>query len=326
MYFKLSYGGLIYMRKKLITILTPIFFILLFTSTSTLTLAATAARDWAVDDEIVFGIYEKTDVVEINKELGLKGGGEYIYKAEAQFTILSIDESLKEVLINKTYNDGYSRTSNYDYDGMDMAQSVITPYYLLDVNYIYDLETDQVLLRSLDCYLFPWWVIEVDWTEFNNHFKGVFNDTNIIDYIYPPSGTEEITVAEFLNSISYTICGRNNIVNARNQFTATRTKWVMSFDLSGVAHFYDYEKEEYALYNKYKVSSHIEYTASGTLKKYQFIKEYKYETETREVDYYSEITKRLGGVRKLPIPVGFLAVGFSVVAIAIIRIRKKNVC
>jgi len=324
MYFKLSFGGLIYMRKRLIAILIPIFFILLFTSTSTLTLAATAARDWAVDDEIVFGIYQKIAVTEINKELGLKGGDEFEYKAEAQFTILSIDEGLKEVEINITDNNGYYGSINFDYDGMDMAQSLLTPTYFLDVYYIYDSDTDQVLLRGLDCNIFPWWVIEVDWTEFNNHFKGVFNDTNILDTVSTSSDPEEITVAEFLNSISYTICRRNNIVNARNQFTATRTKWVMSFDLSGVAHFYDYEKEEYALYDTYKVSSHIEYTDGGTLKKYQFIKEYKYETETWKVDYYYEITKTLGGVKKLPIPIGFLAVGFSVVALVIIRIRKKN--
>lgn len=304
--------------------LVSLYFILLFTSNVPLTLGATVARDWNAGDVIIFGTYKKSVIVTTNKEEGMKGEKNTEEKYENQYTIINIDEDSKIALINCSSSHGNYGTYNFNFDGMDMAQSLLTSVNFFEVHYFYNDATNRVLLSSINFYTSFWKLIEVDWGEFNNHFKGVFNDTNVISTLDTPSGTIETTVSEFLDSISYKICGFRDIENAREYFTATTTKWIMSFDLSGVAYFYDHEQVAYAPYKKYKVAIQIEYTPGGTLKNYQYTHEYIIETETRKIDYYYERIITLGGVNIIPIHTGFIAVCFSVVALAIIRVRKKN--
>lgn len=307
-------------------LLTLIFFILLLTNDNILIFGALANTDWKEGDELKFEIYQKTVKTEINKELDLKSEEETIYENEELVTIIYVYEDIWEALVNLSYYDGYYGYEQFNFDGMDMARDDLTSRDFLSVHYTYDDNTQDILLTSFRCIFSPRRFIKVDWTTFNNHFKGVFDDNNILDSVTTPSGNEEITVSEFLGSISYSICGKKDIIKARNQFTATRTKWVMTFDLSDILHFYDHDEREFIQLNRCLITTHIEYTPGGILRKYQYRWEYQYETDKEEVEYYSEVTKTLGGVKKIPILFVFITVGFSIVALAIIRIRKKNVC
>ena len=295
------------------------------TSNSLLSSGATTARDWYIDDEVIYGIYDKSEYTEINKDLNLKSGSEFFYKVDYYLKILDIDEDQKDVYVNVStafFNFGEIR---YPINGSAYSETFLSTDYLLDTRYMYDSVTDAVYLTHFRCELiYLRWFLDIDWSIFNTYFKSAFDDANVVQTVTTPLGPEEITVSDFLSSISYTICGRSNIVNARKQFTETRTRWVLKFNLANTIYFHDTDEDVFVPFDKYKVTFILDYTDGGTLKKYQTIKEYKVETSHYKINFHSERIYTLGGVKKIPLPIGFFAFGFSVVALVILRGRKKN--
>jgi len=317
------------MKKRLFAIFAAIFFILLITSNCALTFGAIATRDWYVGDELIFGDYFKYDRTVTDKGTDFASYRGKERKFDIQYTILTIDEVAKQVSVNVTEKGVFVGIYDLNYDGNEYAKNLLITSHFFTTYYTYDSNTDIVFLTQFSCGFWSYKLLEADWSFFNTKFKEIFDDDKVIKTVSTPTGTRQITVAELLDSVSYTICGRSNIINARNQFTPIRTKWTFKFDLAGAIYIYDTLEDEYVTYDKYKITYILDHTQGGTLKKCQYIREYKYETSQSIVEYYLESTQWLGGGEKLLIQLGFTIIvfsiiGFSVVAIAIIRGRKKK--
>jgi hypothetical protein len=294
-------------------------------SNSALASGVVTTRDWQVNDSLVFGYYYKNEYTEYNKEVGLLRSSLDEGQTDTRLEILAIDEAQKIVFINRTTSNGYSSVLDYDYNGNAYAKEYLTTDRLFYAFYAYDIETEQYYLTSFSISVYNiFYFLEADWGVFNEDFKKVFDDDQVIARI-PIPVEHDVTMSEFLESInSYSICGRSSINYARKQFKESRTKWLLEFDLKNTIYIHDNDKDEFLPYSKYKLLFHLEYSEGGTLEKYQFTREYKYETSKKQAEYYQEETFWLGGGNIVPISTEFLLFGFSVVAFIIIRKRKNT--
>ena len=250
------------------------------------------------------------------------------YNADKTVTILSVDEVEKRILTEVSLPNGGKSTHGETFNGTGIAQYELTTRNFLGVHYTYDTSTNNIYMTSFSCGLIMHKFIEVDWSFFNKEFKGIFGDKNILDTVICSTSIKEITIKEFLSSISYTILGKKDIVDARNQFTNTRTSWTFEFDLKDAIYRFDNEENDYLPYNKYKVTLQFEYTNGGTIRRYQYIREYEYETSKLKREFYHEVNEWFGG-EKLSLIRGFIIIGSSiavcvVVTIAISIWRKKQ--
>lgn len=316
------------MRKRILVISAPLFLVIMIASNSTLAIGATATRDWDVNEATVIRTSWERDETIYNKTLDLTHRRYSKNEHDDLITIIAIDEDLEIVVLNITPgHDGIGGVREYPYNGNDLTENSygFTTNNFFATYYVYNSETRNTYLTHFYFNFYLVFFLEVDWSIFNNNFEKILNDGNIVDTVPTSYGEKQITVAEFLGSLSsYTICGKSTLEQARKQFTNIRTKWEFTFDLTGVIYFSDPEENEFTLYDKYIITFYLDYSNGGTLKNHQTIREYRYETENISVEGYTESAISFGsGERILPIPMEFLAVGFSVVAIVIIQIRKK---
>jgi len=258
---------------------------------------------------------------------------EYSESYSEDIHILEIDDVDETIIYERTDEDStYNNTVHYSWD------SYISNYFdfndLFDINYIWDQDRDQPILRNFDFYFYNSRFMESNWSQINTQLSDILNETTIVDIVINPNdmSSHVITFGDFLGNLtSYKIQGKSSISAAQNQFTDSTTKWTFEFDLSGVIHYLDHYNTTfgYNIYlpiDKMTFETTVEYTEDGARKyRSDFI---EIENEYSDDEYkVTEIMSYVVSLGKLPIQLSLSYLSFIpaiLVIVLVVRIRKNK--
>ena len=124
---------------------------------------------------------------------------------------------------------------------------------LFTLQYKFDEQTSKLIVDHFYMKFPEQSLIEPDWAHINEVLATSFKSSTAMGTYYHSNYNEiEITLGEFLSEIpSYTIMGKNNLEDARDQLTPTKRRWTFEFDLSGYIYRF--------FLNRTRINSEIQY-------------------------------------------------------------------
>ncbi|MBY8995113.1 MAG: hypothetical protein KGD59_11225 [Candidatus Heimdallarchaeota archaeon] len=218
-------------KNKLILVLSFVSIILLF---NTFTYANAAEAPWADGSMFSWAAENMIQIHLINYDDDV----ESIFEARTgyifTFNLTDVDNSTLTYDYNTLGMFGGGGTSSYDVQVFNGLYSLGNMFL---VSYVWDYEYNVTVMESFS-FTFPYWLlIEPNWTAINSQLDDEFNGSTILDTVADPYQpiTYNITLNDVLNdATSFSIMGKNTLVEAKQQFTSATHRWTFDFDYSNV--------------------------------------------------------------------------------------------
>ncbi|MHA1186581.1 MAG: hypothetical protein ACTSXA_09400 [Candidatus Heimdallarchaeota archaeon] len=317
-------------KKEILMMINSALIIALFCN---LSLVSASDLAWNAGDVIVWGRYTEVSTIVTNVAAGTTLEDKDQDGYDFQYNLTSYD------LLSKQYEYIYSSPSGTNspttrsFDWENMANNYLTSDNgdFINVNYQWDYATNQTVLTTFSFYLNTnflnnWRLIEPNWVNLNTAFKGIFNETYVLDTLADPYEPliHNFTWGTFLDSIDFKIMGRSNLNYALNQFKDSTSKWTFEFDLSGV---YSHDLNgDWEGYESYVVVVEVEYSDGGVLEKYVRDTSYTRTTDDIQTDYLSHTKEAIGGLKKAmaSIPIITAIIGLLTISTFILIKKRKK--
>jgi len=225
-------------RKNKILMSTTIVLVLFLIGNFTTTHAAD--REWQAGDLFTFTDSFHQIIVNSDLDVGSQSNSEIEVIDTVTYNVTEIN------LLNGRYYaiitdvGGPGGNTGYDFTIDDFVATYLDNINLfLTVDYEWDYGTNSTKLVAFNAPLAAWPLIEPDWAKLNTAFIDMFNESEIIETVVDPYQPiiHNITLGEFLDSISYTFMGKDNLADAKKQMKSDTTEWSLIFDLTNGYNF-----------------------------------------------------------------------------------------
>jgi len=291
-----------------------------------------AAISWNIGDSFIYGI-EQTNYTEwVNLIEDITVDQELIQSNEIRANITAIDTGTKT--INKTITDfsGTTEINNINYSWEPFANAFLaTNKFFFNIFFEWDYINNRTVCTSFDIFFYQWYLIEPEWSELNELFVDVFNESFVIFALPDPyiPLIHNFTIGYILNNIDYKIMGRKNLADAKNQFKDDTSEWSFEFDLS---HFkftkiFNGTHDIFIPVESYKIIRELNYNQEGILEKYYTCLENSYITDDYKTTIISSLKIVRGGIGALRGSYATFAAFaglFTMAAIILVTKRKKR--
>jgi hypothetical protein len=201
-------------------------------------------RGWNVGDEYMWKLTGQEDFVELkDEEMLIEYTEEYNFVET--FRIIEIDELNKEVTyetLNIYFDDSWISNDTELYNTQEIFNLEGATWlgvggrdseYLFYLGFEYDDQMSKYVAGYFRMNFPVQSLIEPNWVHINDVLATGFNSSVVIGGKNNNYGIET-TLGEFLSDIpSYTIMGKSNLNDARDELTSTTRRWTFEFDLSG---------------------------------------------------------------------------------------------
>jgi len=220
-------------RKIKILMLTNIVLVLFLIGNFTKTHAAD--RDWQAGDIFTFTDSIHTIATDYDYEFDSQQQVESTIVNAFTHNVTEINLLSGRYWAISTFTSGPDGNPGYDFTMDDYISTYLDNINtFLAVDYEWDYGTNSTKLVAFGLPLITWLLIEPDWAAINTAYVDMFNETEIVAAVADPYQPiiHNITLGDFLNSISYTFMGKNNLADAKKQMKSDTTEWSLIFDLS----------------------------------------------------------------------------------------------
>lgn len=312
--------------------LTKIVLLLFLIGNYTTTLAAD--REWQAGDIFTFTDSFHQIFTDHDLEYNVQNSMELLIQETGTFNITEINLLSGRYRAIWTDPSGSGGNIGYDFTIDDFVSTYLdTINSFLAIDYEWDYGTNSTKLVGFGFSLITWLLIEPDWVKLNTAYIDMFNETEIVDSVVDPYQPiiHNITLGDFLNSISYTFMGRNNLADAMKQMKSDTTEWSLIFDLTNVIYSdvlngtlgYD----EYYPYPNAIFTYEIGYSKGGVLQRALMEFDYSILIDYYQGDVYMEFLTVFGDLEALTANFAYwMAIPGFLLIVAVVRIanRKSN--
>ncbi|MBK5113531.1 MAG: hypothetical protein KGD59_11220 [Candidatus Heimdallarchaeota archaeon] len=317
-------------RKIKIFMLTKIVLVLFLVGNFTTTHAAD--REWQAGDIFTFTDSINTIVTEYDLEYDVHVKTETINQVVGTFNVTEINLLSGRYYAIWTDPSGSGPNSGYDFYVDDYISTYLDNINsFLTVDYEWDYGTNSTKFVAFGISLSTWLLIEPDWAKLNTAFIDVFNESEIVETVADPYQPiiYNITLGDFLSSISYTFMGKNNLADAKSRMKSDTTEWSFVFDLSNVicedilngTLGYD----EYYPSPKAILTYEMSYSKGGVLQRSLLEMDMTSLVDNYQGDIYFEILTTYGDLAALTGDFAYwMAIPGFLLIVAVVRIAKRK--
>jgi hypothetical protein len=319
-------------RKIKILMLTKTVILLFLVGNFTTTHAAD--REWQAGDLYTFTHTMHQIFTDHDLEFDVYDQGEVLLQDVFTLNVTEINllSGLYYAIITDT--SGVGSNSAYQFEVDDFVSAYLDNINsFLGVTYEWDYGTNTTKLIGFGLPFFNWFLVDPDWTTLNKAYTDMFNESEIVETVADPYQPiiHNITLGDFLNSISYTIMGQDNLADAKSKMKSDNTEWTMVYDLTNVLNNEVFNGtlgyNEYYPYPNAIFTYEMSYSEGGVLQKALMKMDYSILVDNYQGDVYMKFQFTAGGLEALTgnfaywmtIP-GFLLI----VTVARITRRKSN--
>lgn len=251
---------------------------------------------------------------------------------EYKYNLTAIDTVTKEYDVYISNSGGTSFSGGIDYAAEDFVDDELPLSSSMDVDFIWNFETNETVLYRFDFYLDPFKLIEPDWAIINTGFAELFNLSEIVETVTHPFEPiiYNLTLGDtFGNASLIKIQGvKNNLNKSIGKFISTNTKFSFEFDFTGKMNARVYNGtagyHNYYLYDLYTIFGEFSFSDGGVLEKAEYRFEYIRTYEDLVTHYVETSIVVLGNLRSLTGNFAFLAILPAIGLIAVIARVKRN--
>jgi hypothetical protein len=317
-------------RKIKIFMLTKIVLVLFLVGNFTTTHAAD--REWQAGD--IFTFTDSFHQINANYDLEFNSQNrlEFQSKDTGTFNVTEINLLTGMYYAIWTDTSGAGPNSGYDFYVDDYVSTYldnINTFLLVD--YEWDYGTNSTKLVGFGLPVIAWLLIEPDWAKLNTAYIDMFNETEIVDTVADPYQpiTYNITLGDFLSSISYTFMGKNNLADAKSKMKTDTTEWSLVFDLTNVIYQdvlngtlgYD----EYYPYPKAIFTYEMSYSKGGVLQRALLEMDFSTLVGYAQSDVYLEFLTIYGDLEALTGNFAYwMAIPGFLLIVAVVRIARRK--
>ncbi|TET28090.1 MAG: hypothetical protein E3J70_10430 [Candidatus Heimdallarchaeota archaeon] len=319
-------------RKIKILMLTKIVLLLFLIGNYTTTHAYD--RSWHAGDIFTFTDSFHQIFTDHDLEYNVQNRMEALNQATGTFNITEINLLSGRYYAIWTDSSGVGPNSGYDFYVDDYVSTYLDNINtFLAIDYEWDYGTNSTKLVGFGLSLINWRLIEPDWAKLNTAYIDMFNESEIVDSVVDPYQPiiHNITLGDFLSSISYTFMGRNNLADAKSRMKSDTTEWSLIFDLTNVIYTdilngtlgYD----EYYPYPKAIFTYEIGYSEGGVLQRALMELDYSVLVDNYQGDVYIKFLTIFGDLEALTGNFAYwMAIPGFLLIVAVVRIanRKSN--
>ncbi len=317
-------------RKNKILMSTTIVLVLFLVGNFTTTHAAD--REWQAGDLFTFTDSLHQIVIDQDVEVGSESRLEIKLADTVTYNVTEINLLSGRYWAITTDVGGSSGITGYDFT----IDDYITAYFdninlFLTVDYEWDYGTNSTKLVAFSLPLAAWTLVEPDWAKLNTAFVDMFNESEIIETVPDPYQPiiYNITLGNFLNSISYTFMGKDNLVDAKKQMKADTTEWSFIFDLTNIIYLDTFNGslgyDEYYPYPNAVFTYELSYSKGGILQRAYMVMDYSILQDNFREDVYIEFLTIYGDLKALTGNFAYwMAIPGFLLIVAVVRIAKRK--
>lgn len=292
--------------------------------------------DWEAGSIYRFGFLTHVYSEQINTTKGAKDVVDTTIEEEGYYNITALN------LLNERYS--------YIYTGMFGEGSLVTRDFGMDdfislalsswsnimfVEYFWDYGTNTTVLGNFDLGFDPFRFINPDWISFNDAFILLFNESTIIDTVADPYEPviHNITLGDFLGSLpSYTLNGKNTIIEGKTQFTEDNTAFSFVLDLTGVYKIGIFNStlgyDVFYPSDKLTFEFSFDYTNGGILNARNFVYDFEFTFDELFSKEIVELKTAYGGLKSLHASFAYLSIIPALLTFVFVvraaKLRKKS--
>lgn len=317
-------------RKIKILMLTKIVLVLFLVGNFTTTHAAN--REWQAGDIFTFTDSFHQIFTDYDLEYDVQFALEFLNQDTATFNVTEINLLTGMYYAIWTDTAGSSGNLGYVFTVDDYVSAYLDNINtFLGIDYEWDYGTNSTKLVGFGLSLSTWLLIEPDWAKLNTAYIDMFNESEIVDTVPDPYQQiiHNITLGDFLSSISYTFMGKNNLADAKSKMKSDTTEWSLIFDLTNVINTdvlngtlgYD----EYYPYPKAIFTYEMSYSKGGVLQRALMEMDYIVRMDDYQGDVYMEFLTVFGDLEALTGNFAYwMAIPGFLLIVAVVRIAKRK--
>ncbi|NHJ31312.1 MAG: hypothetical protein FK732_00475 [Asgard group archaeon] len=290
-----------------------------------------ATISWNVGDTFTFGIDQTSFSELINLEEDITVDQKIIQRNEIRSNITAIDTTARTY--NRTVTDfsGSIDQGNIDYSWEPFANAFLGPdKFFYNIFFEWDYINNRTACISFDIYFYQWYLIEPEWSELNELFVDVFNESYVVYALPDPYEPliHNFTIGYILDNIDYEIMGKKNLVDAKNQFQSDTSEWFFEFDLANFvfSKIFNGTHDIFIPSETYKIKRELKYDQEGILEKYHKCFEISYAVDDIKTTIATSYTIMLGGLEALSGNYAIIAAfaGLTTLSVIILVIKRKK--
>lgn len=220
-----------------------------------------------------------------------------------------------------------------DFTVEDYINTYLDTNSFFSIDYEWDYGTNSTIFVDFDVNIGDWLLIEPNWVKLNTAFIDLFNESEIIETVADPylPITHNITLGDFLNSITYTIMGKNKLADAKSKIKADNTAWSFIFDLSNAVNMGVFNGtlgyDEYYPYQEAILTYEMSYSKGGVLERFLYEGRISSVVDNQRGDIFQENIIIFGDLEAMTGNFAYWMIvpGFLLI-VAVVRIanRKSN--
>ncbi|MCE7745069.1 MAG: hypothetical protein GPJ52_08055 [Candidatus Heimdallarchaeota archaeon] len=317
-------------RKIKILMLTNIVLVLLFFGNFTKTHAAD--REWQAGD--IFTFTESIHIIATDYDYEFDSQQQAESKIVNAFThnVTEINLLSGRYWAISTDTSGPDGNPGYDFTMDDY----VSTYHdninsFLSIDYEWDYGTNSTKLVTFGLLMIAWFLIEPDWATLNTAYADMFNETEIVATVADPYQPiiHNITLGDFLNSISYTIMGKDNLADTKKQMKSDTTEWSLTFDLSNVVYNDVFNGtlgyDEYYPFPNAIFTYELSYSKGGVLQRALMKNDFLSVVNDLGASVYLEFLTVFGDLESLTSNFAYwMAIPGFLLIVAVVRIAKRK--